>query len=107
MSSRVIGGLQRPDSQIHSGGNGLKVGAADGSQHTLCEKLIWGSDVPMVIERPQCHQVPNGTGPEMGYIYCLKNFKSSIDTGRLIDAGQSDCLCQRKQGEVMQAIVTI
>lgn len=77
-----------------------------GSQHSLCEKLIWGSDVPMVIESPQYHQVPNSTGPEMGYIHCLKNFKSFIDTVKSIDHGQPDCLSQRKQGEVMQAIVS-
>jgi hypothetical protein len=77
-----------------------------GSQHSLCEKLIWGSDVPMVIGSPQYQPRQSGCGPEMGYVHCLRYFKSSIDKVRSIDAGQPDCLSQTKQRQVMQAIVS-
>jgi len=77
-----------------------------GTKHSLCKKLIWGSDVPMVIESPQYHREQGGGGPEMGYIHSLRYFKNSIDEVRSIVQGLPDRISQTKQKEVMQDIVS-
>jgi predicted TIM-barrel fold metal-dependent hydrolase len=76
-----------------------------GNKHSLCDKLIWGSDVPMVIGSPQYQREANNQGPEMGYVHCLNYFKRAIDKVRSIEAGQDNCLSQAKQRQVMQNIV--
>jgi hypothetical protein len=72
--------------------------------YSLCEKLIWGSDVPMVIGSPQYHHSQARNSPEMGYIHCLDYFKSSIEDVRSIVHGQPNSFSQAKQMQVMQGL---
>jgi hypothetical protein len=74
------------------------------SNRSLCEKLIWGSDVPMVLESPQYHQGPDRQGPKMGYIHCLRNFKSALSAVLSIVSGQDNQYSQTKQMAIMQQV---
>ena len=77
------------------------------SSHSLCDKLLWGSDVPMIIESPQYHRSRNEDGPEMGYIHCLRYFKHALSDVRSIDGGVPNQPSQTKQMEVMQKIISV
>ena len=81
-------------------------GELNGSR-SLCDKLLWGSDVPMIIESPQYHRGQNEDGPEMGYIHCLRYFKHALSDVRSIDAGTPNQPSQTKQMEVMRRIVSV
>jgi hypothetical protein len=72
-----------------------------GQHHSICTKLIWGSDVPMVIASPQYQQGPGSQGPEMGYVHCLNYFKNALGRVRSIESGIPDCLSQAKQKQLM------
>lgn len=76
------------------------------SNGSLCEKLIWGSDVPMVLESPQYQQGPDRLGPKMGYLHSLRYLKKSLSAILSIVAGQPDQYSQTKQMEIMQQIVS-
>lgn len=75
------------------------------NKHSLCAKLIWGSDVPMVIESSQFHRGPHNNGPEMGYIHCLEYFVTAVSRVKSIEMGQPYSLSQRRQGEIFRAIM--
>lgn len=75
------------------------------SNRSLCEKLIWGTDVPMVLESPQYQKGPNMRGPQMGYVHCLQYFMSSLSKIRSIVAGQPYQYSQTKQMAIMQQVV--
>lgn len=77
-----------------------------GGDPFLCHKLIWGSDVPMVINSKQYLRSAGSSGPVMGYTHCLHYFKRSIGKVKSIVAGQPDQLSQVKQKEIMRQIIS-
>jgi predicted TIM-barrel fold metal-dependent hydrolase len=77
-----------------------------GSKYSLCDKLIWGSDVPMIIRSPQYQRESSEQKPEIGYSYCLQYFKRTINKVRSIESGMPDSLSQAKQKQVMQGILS-
>ena len=72
----------------------------------LCNKLIWGSDVPMVINSKQYLNGGDGTRPVMGYANCLHYFRTSLGRVRSSVEGNPDELSQAKQFEIMQQIIS-
>jgi len=74
-------------------------------KRSLCDKLMWGSDVPMVLESPQYRQGHDGLKPRMGYINCLRHFTRCLSGVLSIVSGQDNQYSQRKQMEIMQQLV--